>query len=111
MNKILSEYKELYRSNMATLKGFEVELTVDPGCKPKFCKTRPVSYALNKRVKKELERLVKDDTYEPVQYCKWAAPIVLVLKDDGTVKVNKKLTRHFYVTNTPSQKLRIYLLH
>ena len=55
---------------MATLQGFEVELTVDPGCKPKFCKTRPVSYALNKRVKKELERLVKDDTYEPVQYCK-----------------------------------------
>ena len=37
---------------MGTLKGFEVELTVDPNCKPKFCKFRPVQYALNKRTEK-----------------------------------------------------------
>ena len=34
---------------MGTLEGFEVELKVDPDCKPKFCKARPVSYALNER--------------------------------------------------------------
>ena len=49
---------------MGTLKGFEVELTVDPDCKPKFCKARPVPYALNERIGKELERLVKDDIYD-----------------------------------------------
>ena len=37
---------------MGTLKGFEVELTVDPDCKPKFCKARPVPYALNERIGK-----------------------------------------------------------
>ena len=100
LNKTLSEYKEIYRSKMATLKGFEVELTVDPGCKPKFCKARPVSYALNKRIKKKLKRLVKDGIYEPIQYCKWKAPIVLVLKDDGTVKVfweNKQTTNQAFL--------------
>ena len=38
---------------MGTLKGFEVELTVDIGCKSKFFKVRTVSYALNKRIEKE----------------------------------------------------------
>ena len=37
---------------MGSLKGFEVEITVDPDCKPKFCKARPVSYALNERTEK-----------------------------------------------------------
>ena len=44
---------------MGTLKGFEVELTVDPDCKPKFCKARSVPYALNERIKKELEKIVR----------------------------------------------------
>ena len=46
-----------------------------------------MSYALNERIKKELERLVKDSIYEPIQYSKWAAPIVSVLKDESTVRV------------------------
>ena len=87
LNKILPEYKEVFKSKMGTLKGFEVELTVDPYWKPKVCKARIVPYALNERTEKELERLVKDDIYEPIQYSKWAAPTVPVLADDGTVRI------------------------
>ena len=36
LNKILSDYKEVFKSKMGTLKGFEVELTVGLDCKPKF---------------------------------------------------------------------------
>ena len=42
LNQILSDYKEVFKSKMSTLKGFEVELKVDLDCKPKFCKARPV---------------------------------------------------------------------
>ena len=87
MNKILSDYKKVFKSGMCTLKGFEVELKVDPDCKPKFCKARPVPYAVNQRTEKELERLVKDNIYEPILYSKWTAPIVPILKDDGTVRI------------------------
>ena len=38
---------------MGTLKEFEVELTVDSDCKPKFCDSRQMSYALNERIKKK----------------------------------------------------------
>ena len=58
-----------------------------PDWKPKFCKARPVPNAINKRTEKELNRLVKDNIYEPIQYSKWATPIIPVLKDDGTVKI------------------------
>ena len=67
VNKILSEYKGAFKSEMGTLKGFEVYLTVDPDCKPKFCKARLVPYALNERTETELERLVKDNICEPIQ--------------------------------------------
>ena len=87
LNKILSDYKEVFKSEMGTLEGFEVELKVDPDCKPKFCKARPVPYAVNQRTEKELERLVKDDIYEPILYSKWTAPIVPILKDDSTVRI------------------------
>ena len=71
-------------------------------------------YALNERIEKELERLVKDNIYEPIHYSKWAAPIVPILKDEGTVRIcgdYKQLTRHLYMTNTLYQKLRTHLLH
>ena len=42
LSKILSDYKEVLKSEMGTLNGFEVELKVDLDCKPKFCKARPV---------------------------------------------------------------------
>ena len=87
LNIILSHYKEVFKSEMGTLKGFQVEVKVDPDCKPKFCKTRPAPYSLNERTEKELERIVKGDIYEPVQYSKWAAPVVPILKDDGTVRI------------------------
>ena len=52
LNKVLSDHKEVFKSKTGTLKGFEVELIVDPDCKPKFCKARPVPYALNEKIGK-----------------------------------------------------------
>ena len=53
LNITLSNCKEVFKSEMGTLKGFQVEVKVDPDCKPKFCKTRPAPYSLNERTEKE----------------------------------------------------------
>ena len=53
LNKI-SDYKEVLKSEMGTLKGFEVELKVDPDCKPKFCKLGQCHLLLMKELKKTL---------------------------------------------------------
>jgi len=44
-------------------------------------------YALRAKVDQELERLEKAGVIEPVQFAEWAAPIVPVLKRDGSVRV------------------------
>ena len=65
----------------------EVDIPVDPNVKPMFFRARPVSYSRRDKIEKELERLVKQGVYEPVASLKWAAPIVPVLKDDGSVRI------------------------
>ena len=44
-------------------------------------------YALKDKVTAELERLRKADVIEPVQYSDWAATIVPVLKNDGSIRI------------------------
>ena len=44
-------------------------------------------YALTEKVERELDRLVKAGVYQQVTYSKWAAPIVPVAKEDGTVRI------------------------
>ena len=39
------------------------------------------------KVEMELDRLVKIGVIEPVQYSDWASPIVLVVKQDGAVRI------------------------
>ena len=62
---------------MGPLKGFEVELRVGLDYNPKFCNARSMPYAPNEKIEKEIEGLVKNDIYEPIQYSKWAAQLYL----------------------------------
>ncbi|VDM04682.1 unnamed protein product [Schistocephalus solidus] len=50
-------------------------------------KAQSVTYAVASKVEEELDRLQKADIIEPMQYSEWAAPIVPVLKSDGTVRI------------------------
>lgn len=52
-----------------------------------FFKPRSVPYAMKYKVEKELERLQQLGVIESIQFSNWAAPIVPVLKEDGTVRI------------------------
>ena len=43
-------------------------------------------YALTGKIEKELDHLEQQGVIEPVTFSEWAAPIVPVLKKDGTVR-------------------------
>ena len=58
-----------------------------PDATPKFCRGRTVPFALKKPVEVALDSLVEQGIISPVKFSSWAAPIVPVMKQDGTVRL------------------------
>ena len=69
------------------MKDATAKVYVNPDAPPTFCKARTVPYALRPKVEQELERLQQAGVIEPVQFSEWAAPIVPVMKKDGSVRI------------------------
>ena len=60
---------------------------VEDNARPVYCKARSVPLALRSKVDSELERLERTGVIEPVEFSEWAAPIVPILKADGSVRI------------------------
>ena len=65
----------------------KAKLVIKDGIVPKFCKARPVPYALKGQVEEELDRLTREGILEPVEIAEWAAPIVPVVKTDKKIRI------------------------
>ena len=87
LQKILDAHKDVFGEGLGTLKGTEAKIYVDRSAPPKFMKARPVPYALKAKVEKELDRLQSEGIISPVVFTEWAAPIVPVVKQDGSVRI------------------------
>ena len=79
-----------FTEELGCMKGHGVTIQVDDKVKPKFCKPRTVPFALRDKVEKELDRLESLKIISPVQHSKWAAPIVPVVKKNGTVRLRTR---------------------
>ena len=77
----------MFADELGCIKGIKAKIYVDPEARPRFCKPRTVPFEFREKVNKELERLEKTGVIEPVQHADWAAPIVTVLKQDGSVRI------------------------
>ena len=87
LEHILKQHSSVFKDELGTLKGVKAKLYVDPQVQPLFFKARSVPYAMRQKVEQELERLEKQDVITPVKFSDWAAPIVPVVKRDGSVRV------------------------
>ena len=83
VESVVKEYPEVFASKLGCLKDFKVSIPVKEDAKPKFCKARPVPYAMRSRVEEELDRLEEQGVYEKVAFSKWASPIVTVMKNEN----------------------------
>lgn len=54
---------------------------------PKFYKCRLILLALKCKVETQIDGLVNSNILVPVDYSKWATPIISILKSDGTVRI------------------------
>lgn len=91
LDHLLSKYGSVFNGELGAMKGIEAKIFVKEGAEPKFFKPRTVAYILRAKIEKELTRLQDSGILSPVQFSEWAAPIVPVVKPDGSVR-DYKLT-------------------
>ena len=84
---ILDTYATVFSPELGALKGTTATIRVDSTAQPRFHKPRAVPYALKAKIEKELDRLIQQGVIEPIEFTEWAAPIVPVLKKDGSIRI------------------------
>ena len=82
LSAVLEQNAVVFGQEQGELKGYTASIHVDPQARPRFCKPRPIPYAMQSKVDEEIDRLVGNGILELVQYSVWAAPVVAVWKPD-----------------------------
>ena len=106
VQELLQKYNQIFTAESGKVKGMKASLTLKENAQPKFCKARPVPYALKERVEKELDRLESEGIIQKVDYSDWATPIVAVPKGDNSVRI----CGDYKVTVNPQLKVDQYPL-
>ena len=87
VNVLLKRYKEVFTEGLGTMKHFQAKLRVRPVTTPVLHRPRPVPFAVKDAIERELQRLVKAGIVEKVMHSEWAAPVVVVPKGDGKIRL------------------------
>ncbi|KAK3092066.1 hypothetical protein FSP39_024867 [Pinctada imbricata] len=87
VDRLLEDYSEIFKDELGAVKGVTAKIYVNENEKPRYIKARPVPYALKGKIESELVRLEECGIIQPVQFSEWAAPIVPVVKDDGSIRI------------------------
>ena len=84
---ILERHPDVFSDEMGCVKWTSSKFHINSNIQPKFHKAWPVPYALRPKVEAELDRLEQDGIIKRVQFSNWAAPIIPVVKCDGSVRI------------------------
>lgn len=109
VDNLLTQHKDLFSDELGSVKTFTASLKLQPNATPRFFKPRPVPYAIKDAVSQEISRLEEQGIISPVSHSQWAAPIVIVPKKDGRLRlcgdykvtVNQALDVEEYPLPTP----------
>ncbi|XP_053667818.1 uncharacterized protein K02A2.6-like [Anopheles marshallii] len=104
-----AEFNDIFSNEMGCCKRSKVKLVLKEGAVPVFRPKRPVAYAMLEAVDRELDRLEKEGIISRVDFSAWAAPIVVVRKANGTIRIcgdystglNDALQSHHYPIPLP----------
>ena len=84
---LLKDYESIFDGQIGTYTGAKEKIVLKENAQPKYFKARPVPYALKDKIGLELDRLEREGIIQKVQYSDWAAPIVPIVKDDGSIRI------------------------
>ncbi|XP_062698486.1 uncharacterized protein K02A2.6-like [Aedes albopictus] len=107
----LTQYPEVFQDNLGHCTKTKISLALKQHAQPVFRPKRPVPFHAIQKVDEELDRLQQSDIITPVDFSDWAAPIVVVKKPGGKVRVcadystglNAALESNNYPLPTPEE--------
>ena len=105
----MKRFFPVFKNNLGRCTHAEATLSLKPSAQPVFRLKRPVPYAAFPLVDQEQKRLEEMKVIIPVTYSRCAAPIVVVKKADGSIRLcadfstgfNVALEDHQYPLPTP----------
>ena len=86
IESLLQIYKEVFKEEKGSIKSHYASLQIHEA-QPKFCKARPIPFAIKEAVGAELDKLEASGIIEKVSCSDWAAPIVPVPKANGHFRI------------------------
>lgn len=87
LDNIKSRFPGVFQDSPGLCSKFAVELRVKQGARPVFRPKRPVAFAAVAEIDRELDRLQDLGIIQAVEYSQWAAPIVVVKKSNGSIRI------------------------
>ncbi|UYV76234.1 K02A2.6-like [Cordylochernes scorpioides] len=87
IDSLIESYANLFKDELGCLKDVKLDINIKKEEAPVFCKARSLPYSLKKKVEDELECMVERGILEPIVHASWAAPIVPVVKKDGSIGI------------------------
>lgn len=102
--ELRESFADVFAPGLGHCRAFKAHLKLKDQAVPKFFKHRPVPFARLDAVKKELDRLLTNGVLQSVSSSDWAAPIVVVPKTDGSVRI----CGDFKVTVNPQLEIERY---
>ena len=86
-------------AELGAMKGIKAKLVLKAGVVPRFIRPRPIPFALKEAVEQERHHLEEQGILRRITHSSWAAPIVVVPKKDGRVRLcgDYKMTINQYL--------------
>lgn len=106
INEVRSQFPNIFGKPFEPIKDFVAEVTLRENAQARFHKPYTVPFSLREKVDAELERLENQKIIEKIKNSSWAAPLVLVEKKDGSIR----LCGNFKVTVNPFLNMEVYPL-
>ena len=78
---------KLFDPGVGEVSDVSVSLDLKHDSRPKYCKPRPIPFAIKERVGKAIQKMVETGMLKPINHSEYASPIVPVIKSDGSIRL------------------------